>query len=484
MTGSPAKPEMRQYYPEEMTLHRGFYAAPGSAEPLVYSMIDKDGWTNFWTATASGPESEKQSEGLYTTFTTSCGMKNTRIFGELLKFSAAVPSACHCKQFCIDEIDNGCVSWNYYVPTKECYLQSTIKSVPEETCEEFLDYISGDTGLRIEDISPKTIAPGVTFDLSVMGTNLPTKESAVIQETTPPRQRIKIVEQGAVCAEAEVSEFVDGIGCSHPYFCAPKPSKTSATDATWSGLKIFPAEMNKYYTVCYNKGLTYDRYEWFPVGDVFVPMTPFTFKTMPPKLMRNTPSFSLTVERPPLTEYSMTSNWAIKLVKSYFDCSKSSDAKLVFNLADKTVAPETATFPDISLYKVCFSKDGTTFEQIPSAAGDVYLEIAAVEGDSSHARAVYSYQTLSGKTDAANTFTLKGNKLYLPSDSGLGFFTSPTCSGSSVFTATVDESASTAEGYVFKGTVGAISAGEYTMCYCDDQTAPGVYSVGENKYTA
>merc|ERR1719352_1868271 len=269
-----------------MTLHRGFYAEAGD-EPLEYSMISKLGWTQFWTADGAG--SEKKPEGLFTTFTTSCGMKNTRIFGELLKFSAAVPSACHCKQFCIDEIDNGCVSWNYYVPTKECYLQSTIKSVPEETCEEFLDYISGDTGVRIEGISPTTIAPGATFDLTVTGTNLPTMASAVFQETTPPRQRIKIVEQGAVCAEAEVSEFVDGIGCSHPYFCAPKPSKTSATKATWSGLKIFPAETDKSYTVCYNKGLTYDRYEWFPIGDVFVPKTPFTFTTVPPMLKRNTP---------------------------------------------------------------------------------------------------------------------------------------------------------------------------------------------------
>jgi len=494
LTGTAANPVPRQYYPEEMTLHRGFYAEAGD-EPLEYSMISKLGWTQFWTADGAG--SEKKPEGLFTTFTTSCGMKNTRIFGELLKFSAAVPSACHCKQFCIDEIDNGCVSWNYYVPTKECYLQSTIKSVPEETCEEFLDYISGDTGLRIEDISPKTIAPGVTFDLSVMGTNLPTKESAVIQETTPPRQRIKIVEQGAVCAEAEVSEFVDGIGCSHPYFCAPKPSKTSATKATWSGLKIFPAETDKSYTVCYNKGLTYDRYEWFPVGDVFVPKTPFTFATVPKTVKRNTPTFSLTVERPPMTEYSAATGWKVKLVKSYFDCSKSTDTKLVFAATPATVTVDTVTFPsisvydeqglvfaDVGLYKVCFAKDGVTYEQIPSKGGDVYLEIAAVDGDSSHARAVYSYQTLSGKTNAENTFVLKGNKLYLPSDSGLGFFEDASCNGPSVFRATVDEAASTGEGYVFKGTVPAIAAKEYTMCYCDDQAAGGGnVSSSSSKYT-
>ena len=61
---------------------------------------------------------------------------------------------------------------------------------------------------------------------------------------------------------------------------------------------------------------------------------------------------------------------------------------------------------------------------------------------------VYSYQTLSGKTDAENTFVLKGNKLYLPSDSGLGFFEDASCNGPSVFRATVDEAASTGEGYV------------------------------------
>jgi hypothetical protein len=478
-TGSSSDVKMRQYYPEEMTLHRGFYAPANSADPLVYSMIDKMGWTEFWTATAT--ESEMKTEGLVTTFKTSCGMK-TRIYGEFLKDAENVPSACHCKQYCIDEIDNGCVSWNYYVPTKHCYLQSTIKSVPEESCEDSTGYIAGDTGLRIDGFSPTTVTGGVAFDLTVTGTNLPTSASAIIQETTPPRQRIKIIEQGKVCAESDVSEFVDGIGCSHPYFCAPKPSKTSSTAATWSGLKIFPAETSKSYTVCYNKGLTYDRYEWFPIGDVTVPSTPFSFTTDPATLKRNTPSFSLSVERPSFSDYSSTSAWAIKLVKSYFDCEKSTDAKLAFDGTAKTVTSETATFPgidlydetnlvfaDVGFYKVCFAKDGVTFEQIPSKAGDVYLEIKAVDGDSSHARAVYSYQTLSGKAGAENTFTLKGNKLYPVSDSGLGFTAGTTCPGTLDFSTTVDESASTADGYVFKGTVPATAAGEYTMCYCDDQ---------------
>merc|ERR1719191_2122385 len=261
-------------------------------------------------ATAEG--STKEKEGLLTKFVTSCGERDKRIFGELLKHvPGGVPSPCHCKQLCIDEIDSGCVSWNYKVSSQECYLQSTIKAVPTESCESFVGYTSGTTDLRVEDTSPKTVTPGAAFTLTVTGTNLPTEESAVIQKTTPPRQRVKIVDEGDVCAESEVASFVEGIGCSHPYFCAPKPSATDATTASWSGLKIFAADKDKVYTVCYNRGLTYDRYEWFPIGKVTVPKTPFSFTTEP-KL----------VKRPPMVEYSSPDDWTIKLVKSYFDCSK------------------------------------------------------------------------------------------------------------------------------------------------------------------
>merc|ERR1719454_543398 len=492
LTGdSPGTP--RQYYPSEMTLHRGFYAdAAAGEEPVEYSMISKKGWTMMWTATAE--KSVQEKAGLVTSFTTMCGVMDTRIFGELLKFVPAVPSACHCKQLCIDEIDTGCVSWNYKVASQECYLQSTIKSVPTETCESFIGYISGTTGLRVETSSPTTVTPGTPFTLTVTGVNLPTEESAVLQKTTPPRQRVKIIEGGAVCAESEVAPFVEGIGCSHPYFCAPKPSSTSATSATWTGLKIFSADVDKTYTVCYNRGLTYDRYEWFPIGEISVPKTPFVFTTVPKTVKRTTPSFTLTVERPAFVDYSDPDNWAIKLVKSYFDCSKLSDAKMAINATLATADTNSVSFPsisvydtasltfaDVGLYKVCFAKNGATYEQIPSKAGDVYFEVVAEEGDSTHPRSVYSYQTLSGKTNQKNTFTLKGNKLYLPSDSGIAFFANESCTGVSSFLATVDESASTADGYVFTGTIGDISAGEYTVCYCDDQEATTVANTTGNE---
>jgi hypothetical protein len=481
ITGEDKNPTPRQYYPSNMTLHRGYYADMSLGEEAVeYSMISKNGWTTMWTATAE--KSEQTKEGLVTSFTTTCGTKDTYVFGELLDFVEGVPSPCHCKQLCIDKIDGGCVSWNWKEP-QLCYLQSTIKAVPTESCESYMGWYSGTTGLRVDGISPTTVTPGMPFTLTVMGVNFPTEESAVLQKTTPPRQRVKIIPGGAVCAESEVAPFVEGIGCSHPYFCAPKPSATSPTSASWSGLKIFSADVDKVYTVCYNRGLTYDRYEWFPIGEITVPKTPFVFSTMPAMVTRTTPMFSLTVERPPLSEFSDPGNWAIKLVKSYFDCSKLSDAKIGINLTlademvDSVTFPEimvydtaSLTFADVGLYKVCFTKDGMTYEQIPSKKGDVYLEVEAVEGDSTHPRSVYSYQTLSGKTGEENTFTLKGNKMYLPSDSGIAFFKNHTCGGAPIFMATVDELASTGDGYVFTGDIMAsVDAGEYSVCYCDDQ---------------
>merc|ERR1719281_59511 len=107
--------------------------------------------------------------------------------------------------------------------------------------------------------------------------------------------------------------------------------------------------------------------------------------TIPPVIKRNTPSFALKVTRPAFSDMSSPADWSIKLVKSYFDCSKTTDLKLPFDPADKTMPapsgpppgspPDEVTFPGVGLYKVCFAKDGLNYEQIPSAAGDVHLEI-------------------------------------------------------------------------------------------------------------
>jgi len=377
-----------------------------------------DGWTELWTATSEvsempnvGGKSFKDSTGLLTTFSTQCGQVATRIFGELLKEVDGVPSACHCKQLCIDNIDEGCRSWNFHIDGA-CYLQSSIKSMPEESCQDYADWIAGDTGLRLTDISPTVVPPGTAFSLTVNGVNLPTESGAKLQGTTPPRQRVKIVPvedsngKPTACAEGEIAEHVEGIGCSHPYFCAPRPSATDIDSASWGDLKVHASASDKMYKVCYNRGFTYDRYEWHEVGELSVQADTVTWSTVPAKIMRKTATFDLKIEASSAFGAIDTSLWKTKLIRSYFDCdSVLSDPKFnVTSIADarhssdltsatwtglKVYDEAAESFADVGEYKVCFS-DGTgpTFKQIPSGAGDGFLEIEAEADYSEHPRRV------------------------------------------------------------------------------------------------
>ena len=70
-------------------------------------------------------------------------------------------------------------------------------------------------------------------------------------------------------------------------------------DATWGGLTIHSAAADAEYKVCYNKGLTFDRYQWYEVpGRVEVRKATFTCSlTVPAHLtaLSNTPELSTSV---------------------------------------------------------------------------------------------------------------------------------------------------------------------------------------------
>jgi hypothetical protein len=480
----------RQYYPTDATLLRGFY--DDGFRVLERSTVDVFGWTESWDATGSSGA----PEGAAHVFKTSCGQADTRIYGELLMQQAGVRSACHCKQLCIDTWQGtetgGCVSWNYQVsPFNMCFLQSTIRPMPSDTCEPAANVISGFTGLRIEELvtDPPTVAPGQPFTLSVNGVNMPAEENAFLQMTTPTRQRVKIVPkmtggEATSCADGEVAETVDGIGCSHPFFCAPRPSSYSMSSASWSDLTIYgTSSPTETYSVCYNRGFTYDRYEWHNIGDIVVESGAFVWSA--PSLLRTTPEFSITVHDSPFGT-SNTSFWDLKFVKSYFDCAAvNPDAKLSVDSAMVTIDVDartvewsgivvynesTESFADVGKYKVCFKpSDEAAFMQIPGAGGEVYLSIEAEEGYSTHPRQLYSYQKLSGKIGVENDFTLEGFRLILPSASKIGFYDAL---ATQLFVADIDNSKSSPDAYVFTGTPDApLEAGDYTVMYCSDQDA-------------
>merc|ERR1740130_736978 len=118
------------------------------------------------------------------------------------------------------------------------------------------------------------------------------------------RQRVKIVEVDSVCAEGGIAEQVVGIGCSHPYFCAPKPSSSSIDGAQWDNLAIHSSAHSKEYKVCYNKGLTFDRYQWHEVpGRLAVKESTYIWSTEPKDLSRRTEDFKLTITRPSFDDF-------------------------------------------------------------------------------------------------------------------------------------------------------------------------------------
>jgi hypothetical protein len=490
----------RMYYPKEMVLYRGWLMGTNDRKEGVEfedSPVLIDGWTEFWSTTADA-DGGPGTNGQVTDFTTTCGLSNTMLFGELIDYVQGVPSPCHCKQLCIDMIADGCRSFKYRIgtPTLQpiCYLQGEVISISEggkgDACQDFSGFVSGDTGLRLTDVTPKTVVPGKPFSLSVSGVNMPTVESVALRGTTPARQRVKIVDAKAVCAEGAVAEAVVGIGCSHPYFCAPKPEESDSGMASWSGISIHSASKDVEYKVCYNMGMTFDRYQWYEVpGDIKVGKSTFSWVTEPPMIARTQEEFSLTVSRPAFSSSSNPAGWMLKIIRSYFDCATVATDVEKIGLAEVNAAVKDMdvkgwskisvydvagqNFADVGKYKVCFSEGpGMPFSAIPSAEGGLYFEIEAEEGYSLHPRDVFSHQTLSGRLGTLNTLTISGHRLYVPSTSAIGVKDGPCDSETPMaFSVTVDEDMSSPDGYVFSTVLPTgLSPGSYDLCYCESRT--------------
>merc|ERR1719443_606882 len=190
--------------------------------------------------------------------------------------------------------------------------------------------------------------------------------------------------------------------------------------------------------------MTFDRYQWYEVpGRVEVRKATFTWYTEPKMIgLGDTP----TVEdgEPDVAEWPSIS---------------------VYDTAAEK-------FADVGRYKVCFAKDADSeFVAIPASDGGLYLEIAAEDGDSAHPREVFSHQVLSGKYGQSNTFTLAGHRLYVPSTASMDVRAAGACGANidPLFTATVDEQASTPDGYVFSVDVPHGEPGTFDVCYCESQ---------------
>merc|ERR1719387_2643534 len=208
-----------------------------------------------------------------------------------------VPSACHCKQMCLDHVDEGCRSWLYYNEIDTNYwtdeahhghMYCTLFTVPPSAhspTKESKWAMSGGVDLVLFGLEPET-APVGEFSLTVKAAGLPAQSS---------KQRIKVVEES--CDEEPVAEAV-GLSCSSPYVCHPQPAEVAKEEASWA-IEMLPKAAEATYKVCYCAGVCYSAGQWTMVpGTLTVPGASINYD--PPKdLTAYSPDFVLTFTGPP-----------------------------------------------------------------------------------------------------------------------------------------------------------------------------------------
>jgi hypothetical protein len=305
-------------------------------------------------------------------------------------------------------------------------------------------------GVSVDD--PAKLATGEPFTLMVSGTGFPYSPSKALDES--PLQRVKIVPKGASCA-VRVPATVSGISCvkstkkSMPKvkdafnvlvdkpetvytLCGPRPSTTTASGLSLSGVSIMPSTESMDYEVCYCEFDCFDPVRWQKVpGMITTPASTYTWMSEPDVVTRHAtdmlgPKVSITVTRPAFGHHSLNDGWTVKLVRDYFSCDLLMDDELFHHTKKSCDGPDVCTFEfeifisamDVGRYYVCFD-EGMGSSAIPkSPSGEKFLEILEIDPDHSHPRGIFHNQYFSALAGGAATdLEISGYKIPLPSTS-------------------------------------------------------------------
>jgi hypothetical protein len=445
-----------------------------------------------------------------------CGFTGAQYFGELLVEYTGVPSACQCKQLCLDHLDEGCETWKWFSETAHCYLQQdvfvgvatevdTLKSKRAAVREEGLylesggwwrrsfsgnwpGWHTGDTGAVITEVvtDPPQVAPREPFSLTVKGLGFPSDAKAL------DRQRVKVVPEGTSCARGMPPDEVSGVRCTNWFTCAPKPVRSSRKSATWEGLSLAESKDFVAYKVCWCAGECWEGQNWLEA--------PRRLLTLEAAYVWGTPGFekdaatrkdtplNIKVTRRPFATTTHTDSWRLKAVRSVFGCDLLGDGMLCGGAGDcghgTAEGPDEMSW-DVAIsdrvlagdYKVCFSDDGgASWGQISSGRG-LLLTMEQLAEDSQHPRGLFHEQRVSVRKVAGATVELKGYSMVEPFPGKLGV--SPRSLGCSnpqiraVLAPQFDVSGK--ESAVFTGDFETVTPGTYSLCYCNEDA----YDVAE-----
>jgi hypothetical protein len=341
MTG---KGEARQYFPSEAVLLRGFSRDAG-ADVSELSLVKTDGWTSMWKMSMKDPATFSTTpKGAVYSVKPTCGLLGHAI-GDIIHYEPTVPSSCHCQQLCIDKLTEGCEAWRFDIATRECFIQSKTMLF-DDGCEGA--FLSGEPGIRVT--SATLSASGV---LTVEGYGFPHAMSRSAPE--PARQRVKIIEGAGKsnddCGSLPMADVVSGLACVSPLICAPAPSSTTSTSATWTGVSIAPEPTATKFTVCFHTGEAMDRYTWWAVDTITVPGTSYSFSHG--VLTATMTGFEVAVARPAFIIGPTTGFWDLKLVKKTsmpnYDCRVKTDPLLTISLNTPPIDTSFAVSASVSL---------------------------------------------------------------------------------------------------------------------------------------
>jgi hypothetical protein len=186
------------------------------------------------------------------------------------------------------------------------------------------------------------VSAGKTFDLTVTGAGLPYNESAAYDGSG--LQRVKLVRSGESCT-APLPAEVDGLYCIESgkvsTLCGPKPTSATVSTATFSGLTVGRANVDRSYDVCYCAVDCVETYRWQKVpGSLDVPASVHKWASSPETVLRKnedlSSEFTITVTAPADLSFETNADWELKLVRDWFGCDLEQDTSLFQSVAVDT----------------------------------------------------------------------------------------------------------------------------------------------------
>jgi len=349
-------------------------------------------WTEVWA-----------SSGTEECIATTCGESNTRFVGDEMWRYYGIPSACHCKQLCLDQLQDGCEGWTLYIeedqsfgvdPTNGTAVDDThthhicfLWRAPRQasSAHPFATWISGTPGAILQSV---TIAGSTDLTLSVHGVGLPVSATS----------RIKLVEDGDDCAGEPIAE-VEGLSCSASAVCSPGPSVWSSSLHAWSGLRLWSMAKDRPARVCFCADNCESWWHFAQVPGVVSLATPkFHFTTHATADATITAEVSdgdaqafLKISRAPFSSYSDRSAWTVKLLpitsfgrihKATPRCDGQSPDWITAITQSATIDPNEAVFrlqlnqPKASYLLVCLAEGpAASYNPVPHADGSKLLTV-------------------------------------------------------------------------------------------------------------